>query len=144
MAILFLEQLQNFLQLQQAQFEQTQLKLIDAMNQRVTLNPGAVNKNSTSAETVVTSDCQFLFDPMSGITFDSWFKKYGDIFTIELAHLDDAQRVRKLFHKLGTSEHEKYVSYILPKNSRDLSFVQTISILKHMFCEQTSLFNISY
>ena len=107
------EQLQALLQQQQAQFEQTQL--IEAMNQRMTLNLGAGNKNSTSAETVLSSVGEFLFDPMSGITFDSWYKKDEDIFTIELAHLDDAQTVRKLLHKLGTSEHEKYVNYILPK-----------------------------
>ena len=81
---------------------------------------------------------------MSGITFDSWYKKYEDLFTIELAHLDDAQRVRKLLQKLGTSEHEKYVNYILPKNPRDLNFDQTVSILKQMFGEQMSLFNIRY
>ena len=68
MAITF-EELQALLQQQQAQFEQTQLKLIEAMNQRMTLIPGAVNKNSTSAETVLNSVGEFLFDPMSGITF---------------------------------------------------------------------------
>ena len=64
----------------------------------------------------------------------SWHESYEDIFTIELAHLDDAQRVRKLLHKLGTSEHEK----------RNLSFDQTISTLKPMFDEQTSLSNVRY
>ena len=121
-----------------------QLKLIESMNQRMTLNPGAVSKNSTSAETVLSSVGEFFFDLISGISFDSWYKMYEDIFTIDLAHLDDAQMVQKLLHKLGTSEHEKYVNYILPKNPRDLSFDQTISILKQMFGEQTLLFNVPY
>ena len=92
MSITF-QQLQALLQQQQAQLDQTQLKLMQAMNQWMTLNPEAGNKNSTSAETVLGSVGEFLFDPMSGLTFNSWYKKYEDIFIIELTHLDDAQRV---------------------------------------------------
>lgn len=116
--------------------------LIELMSQKMTLNSGAVN--SKSAESVLNSVGEFLFDPVSGITFDSWYQKYEDLFTIELQHVDDAQRVRFLLRKLGTAEHAKYVNFILPKNPRDLNFDETVSTLKQIFGEQTSLFNIRY
>ncbi|CAH8549162.1 unnamed protein product [Schistosoma turkestanicum] len=95
-------------------------------------------------DSIVNSIHEFHFDGLAGVTFESWFKKYEDLFKVDLNNLDDATKVRILLRKLGTIEHERYSNFILPKNSRDFSFDATIDTLSQIFSEQSSLFNIRY
>ncbi|VDL97059.1 unnamed protein product [Schistocephalus solidus] len=61
---------------------------------------------------------EFLYDPHTHITFDYWYKRYEDLFSVDLAAQIDAWKVRLLLHKLGPAEHELYANFIFPKNSR--------------------------
>ncbi|KAA3675531.1 uncharacterized protein DEA37_0000977 [Paragonimus westermani] len=57
---------------------------------------------------------------------------------------DEPWKVRLLLRELGTAEHEKYVSFILPKNSRDNSLEETVEILRSISGDKSSLFNTRY
>ncbi|KER31443.1 hypothetical protein T265_02351 [Opisthorchis viverrini] len=97
-----------------------------------------------SLDSVAKNIAEFHYDPDVGLTFDSWFRRYEDIFNGKRKHKDGAWRMRILFRKLGTTEHTRYSDFILPKNTRDPSFDKTVLQLSVIFGGRSSLFNICY
>ena len=49
--------------------------------------------------------------------------------------------MRLLLGKFGAAEHEKYVTFILPRKPGEVTFRETIQILMKIFGEQSLLFN---
>ncbi|XP_055639968.1 uncharacterized protein LOC129777619 [Toxorhynchites rutilus septentrionalis] len=80
----------------------------------------------------------FRYDVENNITFAAWYTRYDDLFEKDASRLDDDAKVRLLMRKLGVSEHDRYVSFILPKLPKDFSFSQTIEKLKMLFgCKES-------
>lgn len=138
-----LDDLKTILQIQQAQNDANQMKLFDALTQKLSLHSSSTCQPD-KYESIANSICEFNYDSESGIIFNSWFHRFEDIFRVECSNLDDAAKVRLLLRRLGTREYNKYVNFILPQNPRDLSFNETVQILSKIFGEQSSLFNIRY
>ncbi|KER31390.1 hypothetical protein T265_02308 [Opisthorchis viverrini] len=137
----------RILQQQQKQFEEAQLKLIESLTQKLHIQNGAVSTGESSVsstDAAAASITEFTFDALSGHTFDSWFKRYEDMFKTDFSKFDDGWKVRLLLRKLGTPEHERFTNFILPKLPRDLSFDETVRTLSQIFGDQTSMFNIRY
>ncbi|CAH8585332.1 unnamed protein product, partial [Dicrocoelium dendriticum] len=86
----------------------------------------------------------FLYDAKAGVTFESWYKRYVDLFTVDLACQDGAWKVRLLLRKLGTLGHQHYTNFILPRNPRDVTFEETVRTLSQIFGGQSSLFSARY
>ncbi|VDP95032.1 unnamed protein product, partial [Echinostoma caproni] len=107
-------------------------------------NPAKPVKQSTSKDTVAASIREFLYDPDTGTKFDSWFKRWEDVFRFEFSDADDGWKARLLLHKLGTKEHDRYTNMILFKRLRDFTFEETVQQLSDRFSEQASLFSIRY
>nr|VZI51040.1 unnamed protein product [Spirometra erinaceieuropaei] len=129
------------------QMLQQQLKLMEALT--VKLSNSSVGQSSAaggsqSVDHIAGSITEFLYDPQAHITFDSWYKRYEDLFSVDLAAQDDAWKVRLLLRKLGPAEHERYANFILPKNPREVAFKDTIETLSQIFGEQSSLFNTRF
>ncbi|VDP87210.1 unnamed protein product, partial [Schistosoma mattheei] len=93
---------------------------------------------------IINSIHEFNFDGSAGTNFEIWSKKYEHLFKVDLKKLDDAAKVKILLQKLGTSGHERYSNFFLPKNPRDFFFDATIEVLSQVFAKQLSLFNIRY
>ncbi|VDP10974.1 unnamed protein product [Heligmosomoides polygyrus] len=72
----------------------------------------------------------FVYDPDADLTFESWYRRYDDISNVDVTGLDERTRVRLLLHKLDAGSYERYSSYILPQNPKDVSFKQTVATLK--------------
>ena len=126
---------------------QQQMRLMEILSDRLsssTLGQPGATSSVTSGEQAANSISEFMFDPLANITFDSWFKRYEDLFQVEFAIRDDAWKCRLLLRKLGPAEHEKYANFILPLNPRDRSFDETVRTLTQIFGEQSSLFNTRY
>jgi hypothetical protein len=87
---------------------------------------------------------EFLYDPDDGQTFEAWYRRFEDIFTIELANEEEEIKVRSLLRLLGPSEYNRYANFILPNDPRSLSFTETIEKLKKVFGERISLFKARY
>ncbi|CAH8856144.1 unnamed protein product [Trichobilharzia szidati] len=138
-----LDDLKSILQQQQVQNEAAQLKLIEALTQKLSIQVPSTS-HSDKYESISNSISEFNYDPISGLVFDAWFNRYEDVFRIECHMFDDAAKVRLLLRKLGTVEHNRYVNFILPKNPRELSFDETVTVLSQIFGEQSSMFNIRY
>ncbi|EPB75509.1 hypothetical protein ANCCEY_05375 [Ancylostoma ceylanicum] len=83
-------------------------------------------------------------DPEADLTFEAWYRRHADIFTVDAKSLDEATRVRLLLHKLDAPSYEKYVNYILPQTPQEVKFDDAISTLKDLFGPQQSLFSTRY
>ncbi|CAH8676807.1 unnamed protein product [Schistosoma haematobium] len=138
-----LDDLKTILQMQQAQNEANQTKLLDAFARMFSLQSSSACQ-SDKHESIINSISEFQYDPEANVIFSSWFHRCEDIFRVECSHLDDAAKVRLLLRRLGTQEYNKYVNFILPQNPRDVSFKDTVQILSDIFDEQSSLFNTRY
>ena len=51
------------------------------------------------------------------------------------------KKVRLLLRKLGTTEHNRFVDFILPKKTTDLDFSETIKLLSELFGPNITLFH---
>nr|VZI45259.1 unnamed protein product [Spirometra erinaceieuropaei] len=129
------------------QMLQQQLKLMEALTVKLSnssMGQSSVAGGSHSVDHIASSITQILYDPQAHITFDSWYKRYEDLFPVDLAAQDDAWKVRLLLRKLGPTEHEHCVNCILPKNPREVTVKDTVQTLSQIFGEQSSLFNIRF
>ncbi|XP_058465077.1 uncharacterized protein K02A2.6-like [Malaya genurostris] len=87
---------------------------------------------------------EFRYDADSSITFAAWFTRYDELFEKDAARLDDQAKVRLLLRKLGTSEHERYVSFILPRTPKEHTFADTVAKLKSLFGAKESVISRRY
>nr|VZI26827.1 unnamed protein product [Spirometra erinaceieuropaei] len=104
------------------QMLQQQLKLMEALTVKLSnssMGQSSAAGGSLSVDHIADSITEFLYDPQAHITFESWYKRYEDLFSVDLAAQDDAWKVRLLLRKLGPAEHERYANFILPKNPRE-------------------------
>ncbi|VDD78288.1 unnamed protein product [Mesocestoides corti] len=97
-----------------------------------------------SIDGLTNSISEFSYDPENGVTFESWYRRFEDLFRVDLASQDDTWKVRLLTRKLGPAELKRYIDTILPKSSLDFTFGETVQNLKRMFGELTSLFSTRY
>ncbi|BHF57788.1 hypothetical protein SprV_0100073400 [Sparganum proliferum] len=101
------------------QQQQQQLKLMEALTFKLSnssMGQASAAGGSQSVDHTADRITVFLYDPQAYITFDSRYKRYEDLFSVDLAAQDDAWKVRLLLRKLGLAEHERYANFILPKN----------------------------
>lgn len=64
---------------------QTQLNLIEAPTQRIRSMTTTAGSPTIPSDSMHRSMTNILHDPQSSVTFESWFKRYKDMFTIDLA-----------------------------------------------------------
>lgn len=95
-------------------------------------------------ESLANSMTEFAYDPDHNLTFDAWYKRYEDTFSVDAGKLDDAAKVRLLTRKLSTDVHTRYADFILPAKKSDKTFAETVEKLTEMFGPRTSKFNIRY
>nr|VZI02757.1 unnamed protein product [Spirometra erinaceieuropaei] len=129
------------------QMLQQQLKLMKALTVKLSnssMGQSSAAGGSQSVDQIADSITEFLYDPQAHITFESWYKRYEDLFSADLAAQDDAWKVRLLLRKLGPAEYERYANFILPKNPRQVAFKDTVETLSQIFGEQSSLFNTRF
>ncbi|KER30088.1 hypothetical protein T265_03452 [Opisthorchis viverrini] len=141
------EDLKSILQQQQAQFEQSQLRLIQPLTQVINLQTSVSSQSGSSlsfADSIAATITEFHYEPASGLTFDWWYSRWEDTFLNEFTGKDDAWKSRLLVRKLGTLEHDRFTNFILPQNPKDLTFAQTVDQLREIFGDQHSLFNVRY
>ncbi|BHF76518.1 hypothetical protein SprV_0501961600 [Sparganum proliferum] len=129
------------------QMLQQQLELMEALTVKLSkssMGQSSAGGGSQSVDHIAGSIIEFLYDPQAQITFDSWYKRYQDLFSVDLAAQDDAWKVRLLLRKLGLAEHERYANFILPRNPREVTFKDTVQTLSQIFGDQSSLFNTRF
>ncbi|XP_037810025.1 uncharacterized protein K02A2.6-like [Lucilia sericata] len=117
-----------------------QSKLLATLTQG---NASSINQDLLM-EKLSNSITEFCYDQANSSTFNNWYARFEDIFLVEGKDLDDAARVRLLMRKLNNIAYGQYSAYILPRNPRDVTFADTVKILKDMYGIQDSIFSIRY
>nr|VZI45759.1 unnamed protein product [Spirometra erinaceieuropaei] len=103
------------------QMLQQQLKLMDALTAKLSnssMGQSSAAGGSQSVDHIAGSITEFLYDPQAHITFDSWYKRYEDLFSVDLA--------ARTMH------------------GREVAFKDTVQTLSQIFGEQSSLFNTRF
>ena len=95
-------------------------------------------------ESLSSGISEFCYDAEAGVTFEAWYAKYEDLFAEDAKNLDGPAKVRLLLRNLNTVAHKKYLSYILPKKPKEVTFDETVKTLTSIFGRHTSLFNSRY
>ena len=123
------------------QLSQQQLRLMELFTERLS------KPQQTGIEIMYTwrrrIDETFYYTDVKS-TFPEWFAHYENLFTVDLKEQANDWKVRLLLRKLDLAEHNWYSNYILPKHTPDYNFTETVEILKQVFNECTSLFNILF
>nr|VZI34880.1 unnamed protein product [Spirometra erinaceieuropaei] len=91
------------------QMLQQQLKLMEALTVKLSnsfMGQSSAAGGSQSVDHIAGSIIEFLYDPQAHITFESWYKRYEDLFSVDLAAKDDAWNVQVYFrHGARTPLH---------------------------------------
>nr|VZI47158.1 unnamed protein product [Spirometra erinaceieuropaei] len=123
---------------------QQKLKLMEAPTVKLSnssMGESCAAGGSHSVVHIASSITDFLYDPQAHIAFGSWYKRYENFSSVDLAAQDDGWKVRLLPRKPGPTEHERYANFILPKNPLEATFKDTVQTLSQIFGDQSSLFN---
>ena len=83
----------------------------------------------------------FTYNVENDLTFEKYYRRYEDIFQIDFKSWPDQKKLRLLLRKLGSVEHSKFVDYILPKKTNELTFAEAVKLLMELYCPKTSLFH---
>ena len=99
-------------------------------------------KQNVFSHTAIWSALEtFHYVPEEDLTFEAYFRRFGDVFRIDCKSWSEQMKVRLLLQKLGAAEHNKFVDYIIPKQTSELSFDETVKSLMELYCPKTSLFH---
>ncbi|XP_058822868.1 uncharacterized protein K02A2.6-like [Topomyia yanbarensis] len=131
----------QFLQRQQQNDEQQQAffrSAVSSIHVQVPPNPEQI------LDSLAGNVKEFRYDADNSVTFAAWYSRYEDLFEKDAARLDDEAKVRLLLRKLGAVEHERYVSFILPKLPKEHTFAQSVAKLKNLFGSKESVISRRY
>ena len=129
----------NMMQQQMAQQQQLISKIMAQQISQPAVTPNFNPEQATEALENSIMECASLSEHrIIGITFRTWFSRYEELFN------DDAAKLRLLLRKLGAAEHDRYLSFILPRRSNEFSFKETIAKLAVLFDVQESLISKRY
>ncbi|XP_058122430.1 uncharacterized protein K02A2.6-like [Anopheles ziemanni] len=133
----------QMMQLLQQQISQQQQWMANMLQQVPMAKQADSQREPNDPEIILNalaeSITEFHHDAEAGITFGAWYDRYEDLFDRDACRLSDSAKVRLLGRKLGTAEHNRFTSFILPRASRDLTFAETVTTLKGLFGSKESL-----
>nr|CDJ98235.1 Unknown [Haemonchus contortus] len=125
------------------QFQQLLTALTEALKgQQMAKSTSKEMEPDRSFDVLAGRIAEFSYDTDADLTFEAWYQRHQDIFTVNAQKLDEPTRV--LLHKLDATAYGKYSNYILPKTQRDVTFEEAISTLMGLFGPQQSLFSRRY
>ncbi|KAA3675571.1 uncharacterized protein DEA37_0000796 [Paragonimus westermani] len=111
------------------------------------LGQPAQSGNAQSVDSLATGISEFVYDPHANVKFDSWFRRYDDLFLIEFATQEDSWKVR-LLRKFGPAGHERYSLFnlryhCLKLTKRDSDDLVTYAGIVNRECERFKLFPLT-
>ena len=127
-----LEQTQKENQERQLEFQKQVFELISCSN-------SIENEFSFLQNAIWCVIENFSYSPEEDVTFASYFRRYEDLYTTDHVKWSDSKKVHLLLRKLGTSEHTKFINYILPRKASELTFAEAVELLMKLFSPKTSL-----
>ena len=68
----------------------------------------------------------FVYVPENDKTLDAFYRRYQDVFKVDSKEWSNDEKVRLLLRKLGTTEHSRFVDFILKKTSNGSGVIRNI------------------
>ena len=102
------------------------------------------NNSHTDNDTVFSQDSiwnaidNFHYEQEEDKSFAAYYRRYEDFFSTDCKNWSD-QKTRQLLRKLETTEHNKFVDFILLRKTLELSFDEAVKLLTELFSPKTSL-----
>ena len=102
------------------------------------LNGTKTSQNDTtfSQGTIYSTIETFEYVPENDKTFDAFYRRYEDVLNVGYKEWSNEKKVRLLRRKLGTTEHIRFVDFIL-KKAMGLVFSETVKLLSELFGPNT-------
>ena len=120
-------------------------KKMELLTQAISNKEGMERAQNSFSQSAICSALEtFYYEPNNELTFANYFRRFGDVFRIDCKAWSDEMKVRLLLQKLGAIEHNKFVDYIIPKKTSELTFDETVNTLMELYCPKTSLFHKRY
>ena len=84
------------------------------------LNGTKTSENGTtfSQVTIYSTKQTFEYVPENDETFDAFNRRYEDVFNVDSKEWSNEKKVRLLLRKLGTTEHSRFVDFILKNKNK--------------------------
>ena len=79
-------------------------------------------KHQLLYDTYYNSIDTFEYVPENNKTFEAFYRRYEDIFNVDTEQWPSKKKVRLLLRQLGTTEHIRFVDFILSKKTHRLGF----------------------
>ena len=99
------------------------------------------NEFSFSQNTLWSVIENFSYSSEEDVTFASYFRRYEDLYKTDCENWSDSKKIRLLLSKLCTTEHTKFINYILPRKTWELTFTEVVELLMEFFSPKISLFH---
>ena len=136
---------------QQLEFQQFALQKTEQQQKRLEeflVNSLNCSKNSEkdtifSQSTIYNSIDTFEYVPENDKTFLAFYRCYEDIFNemCEQWPSKNKKGARLILRKVGTTEHNWFVDFILSKKNTDLNFSETVKLQLELYGPNTTLFH---
>ncbi|XP_055522987.1 uncharacterized protein LOC129717168 [Wyeomyia smithii] len=120
------------------QQEEMMRTIMSSIQVQVPPNPGVI------LDSLANNIKEFRYDPENNVTFAARYKRYDDLFEKDANRLNEGAKVRLLMRKMGMSEYERYVSFILPKSPKNHTFAKTVAKLTALFGAAESVISRRY
>ena len=104
--------------------EKQQRFFLELQKRQEALFKSLSNNQPTDSTTIFTQNAvwdaleTFSYTLDEDNTFETYYRRYEDIYFTDCADWTIAKNVRLLLRKLGTEEHNKFVDYILQKKKQ--------------------------
>ena len=134
------------LHIQQLEFQQFTLQKTEQQQKQLEeLHGNSLNgsKNSEkdtifSQSTIYNSIDIFEYVLENHKTFEAFSRRHDDIFSVDCEQLPSKKKVLLLLRRLGTTEDNRFVDFILPKKITDFDFSEIIKLLSELFVPEHS------
>ena len=133
------EKIEKLLQQTQKENQERQLEFQKQVLELTSRNSPIENEFSFSQNVIWSAIENFLYSPKEDVTFTSYFMRYDDLYTTYCANWSDSKKVRLLLRKLDTTEHTKFLNYILPgrlanwHSPKQWNYSRNSSVQRHLF-----------
>ena len=125
----------------QKQLSERQQRTEELLAQILKNNAHTDNDTVFSPDTIWKAIDNFHYEQEEDKSFTAYYRSYKDFFSIDCKNWSDQKKTRLLLSKLETTKHNKFVDFILPRKTSELSFDETVKLLTELFSPKTSLFH---
>ena len=126
--------------------EKQQRFCLELQKQKEALFKSLSNNQPTDSATIFTQNAvwnaleTFFYAPDEDKTFETYYRRYEDIYITDCANWTDAKKSEATSTKARNSGTQQVRRLYLTKKTCELGFLETVKLLSELFSSKTSLF----